>query len=67
MSCKSVVDQLLSFFPVLKWLPAYKWKENLHGDLVAGITVGIMVVPQGKFILQETTRLKVRAALVECF
>ncbi|KAH7716251.1 sulfate permease family protein [Aphelenchoides avenae] len=35
------------FLPILDWLPNYVWRENLHGDLVAGITVGIMVVPQG--------------------
>ncbi|KAK6027479.1 STAS domain protein [Ostertagia ostertagi] len=26
----------------------YKWKEYFHGDLIAGLTVGIMHVPQGK-------------------
>lgn len=32
--------------PVLTWLPEYK-KEYLAGDLSAGITVGIMLIPQG--------------------
>ena len=33
-------------FPILQWLPQYKitW---LSGDIAAGITVGIMLVPQG--------------------
>ncbi|KAH6918941.1 high affinity sulfate permease [Coprinopsis sp. MPI-PUGE-AT-0042] len=37
---------LLSLFPIIQWLPGYNlgW---LTGDLVAGITVGIVVVPQG--------------------
>ena len=35
-----------SFFPISDWLPNYK-KENLAGDLNAGITVGIMLIPQG--------------------
>ncbi|VDO73483.1 unnamed protein product [Heligmosomoides polygyrus] len=26
---------------------SYKWKTDLHGDLIAGLTVGIMHVPQG--------------------
>ncbi|VDO04859.1 unnamed protein product [Haemonchus placei] len=26
---------------------SYKWKEYFHGDLIAGLTVGIMHVPQG--------------------
>lgn len=37
---------LKSLFPVLSWLPNYK-KEYLSGDIAAGITVGIMLIPQG--------------------
>ena len=33
-------------FPVLKWLPRYT-SEQAVGDLIAGLTVGTMVVPQG--------------------
>jgi len=33
-------------FPIIDWLPNYK-KEWLKGDLVAGLTVGIMLIPQG--------------------
>ncbi len=32
--------------PILTWLPDYK-KEDFSYDLVAGVTVGIMVIPQG--------------------
>jgi sulfate permease, SulP family len=31
--------------PIIEWLPSYK-KEYLKGDLVAGLTVGIMLIPQ---------------------
>ena len=34
------------FLPILQWLPGYK-KEYISGDIAAGITVGIMLVPQG--------------------
>ncbi len=34
------------YLPILEWLPNYK-KTNLSGDLSAGITVGIMLIPQG--------------------
>jgi len=34
------------FFPFLAWLPNYK-KNYLLKDLVAGLTVGIVLVPQG--------------------
>ncbi len=33
-------------FPILDWLPKYK-KVYLTGDLSAGLTVGIMLIPQG--------------------
>ena len=32
--------------PILTWLPSYK-KKWLKGDIVAGLTVGVMLVPQG--------------------
>lgn len=33
--------------PVLKWLPQYKVKEDLMGDIISGITVAVMHIPQG--------------------
>ena len=35
-----------SYLPILEWLPNYK-KSDLQGDLSAGLTVGIMLIPQG--------------------
>lgn len=35
-----------TYFPILQWLPNYK-RSYLAGDIGAGITVGIMLVPQG--------------------
>lgn len=37
---------LKSYIPILQWLPKYE-KEQLKGDLSAGLTVGIMLIPQG--------------------
>ena len=34
------------YIPILDWLPNYK-KEWFKGDLGAGLTVGIMLIPQG--------------------
>lgn len=37
---------LKAIFPILDWLPHYN-KKHLKGDVSAGITVGIMLIPQG--------------------
>jgi len=37
---------LKRFFPILDWLPKYN-KTQLQGDLSAGLTVGVMLIPQG--------------------
>ena len=34
------------YFPILDWLPNYQ-KSWLSGDLFAGLTVGVMLIPQG--------------------
>lgn len=34
------------FFPCYRWMRTYKVREYLQPDLMAGITVGIMLVPQ---------------------
>ena len=37
---------LKKYLPIFDWLPNYK-KKYLQGDLTAGLTVGIMLIPQG--------------------
>lgn len=34
------------YLPILAWLPAYQ-TQDLKGDLSAGLTVGVMLIPQG--------------------
>ncbi|WIA34220.1 hypothetical protein OEZ86_012573 [Tetradesmus obliquus] len=41
------LDWLQLFLPCVKWLRTYKVKEYLLWDIIAGVSVGFMVVPQG--------------------
>ena len=40
-----------SLFPIIDWFPIYlkKWKKNVRSDLIAGLTVGFMIITQGNF------------------
>ncbi len=49
-SCSQVdcLHLLKKRLPVCSWLPKYKLKKWLLGDIIAGLTVGIVHIPQGK-------------------
>eukprot|EP00055_Hartaetosiga_balthica_P011221 m.50303 g.50303 ORF g.50303 m.50303 type:complete len:646 (+) comp7504_c1_seq2:1188-3125(+) len=49
MTKPSLVAILFSVLPILTWFPNYKndWKDKLLGDLRAGLTIGVLLVPQG--------------------
>lgn len=38
--------KIKDYMPILEWLPQYD-KRHLAGDLSAGLTVGVMLIPQG--------------------
>ncbi|GAV77066.1 Sulfate_transp domain-containing protein/STAS domain-containing protein/Sulfate_tra_GLY domain-containing protein [Cephalotus follicularis] len=42
----TLVQWIETFLPCYRWIRTYKWREYFRVDLVAGITVGIMLVPQ---------------------
>ncbi|XP_078597079.1 prestin-like isoform X1 [Branchiostoma floridae x Branchiostoma japonicum] len=46
-STDRVKKVLFSTLPILSWLPKYEVRENIVSDLIAGVTVGIMHIPQG--------------------
>ncbi|KAL3878660.1 hypothetical protein ACJMK2_030991 [Sinanodonta woodiana] len=49
--CSCTPDRRRKFldklFPVYRIMKKYKWKTDLPNDLIAGLTVGIMQLPQG--------------------
>lgn len=45
ISFSSFRDYLISLFPVIRWIPHYNFAW-LYGDVVAGVTVGCVLVPQ---------------------
>lgn len=38
--------KVLGFIPILKWLPRYQLRDWILGDLMSGVIVGILLVPQ---------------------
>ncbi|KAK2851498.1 hypothetical protein Q5P01_007774 [Channa striata] len=38
---------LLSFLPVLEWLPYYPFKEYILGDLISGVSIAVLHLPMG--------------------
>ncbi|XP_027974699.1 prestin isoform X2 [Eumetopias jubatus] len=44
---KKIRNIIYMFLPITKWLPAYKFKEYVLGDLVSGVSTGVLQLPQG--------------------
>ncbi|XP_047492582.1 prestin-like isoform X2 [Penaeus chinensis] len=42
-----VSSAITARLPILSWLPAYNFREHLLGDIIAGVTIAIMHIPQG--------------------
>ncbi|KAI6200297.1 STAS domain-containing protein [Aphelenchoides besseyi] len=47
LSVTEFANFFYSFLPIFQWLPTYEWKQSLMGDAVAGLTVGVIHIPQG--------------------
>ncbi|XP_053146573.1 sulfate anion transporter 1 [Hemicordylus capensis] len=45
-TARSTKKAVMDFFPVLQWLPKYKCKEYIWGDIMSGLVIGIILVPQ---------------------
>ncbi|XP_072976049.1 sulfate transporter 4.1, chloroplastic-like isoform X1 [Typha angustifolia] len=42
----AAIEWVELFLPCFKWMRTYRWRDYLQADLMAGITVGVMLVPQ---------------------
>ncbi|XP_047115630.1 sulfate anion transporter 1-like [Schistocerca piceifrons] len=48
-SCSTacVLERFKKLVPAAEWVPRYRWRQQLAGDLSAGLVVAVMHVPQG--------------------
>lgn len=44
---KNWQSYVISVVPAITWLGSYNWSENILPDIISGLTVGIMHIPQG--------------------
>ncbi|XP_038690888.1 sulfate transporter 4.1, chloroplastic-like isoform X2 [Tripterygium wilfordii] len=42
----TTIQWIETFLPCYRWIRTYRWREYLNVDLMAGTTVGVMLVPQ---------------------
>lgn len=45
-SPRKLKNFVMDFLPVLRWLPKYQCKEYIWGDVMSGLVIGIILVPQ---------------------
>ncbi|XP_073398300.1 sulfate anion transporter 1 [Dendrobates tinctorius] len=43
---RKVKKGITGFLPVIRWLPKYNIRENTWGDVMSGLIIGIILVPQ---------------------
>ena len=48
LSCLSILNAFLDSMPIIRCIKGYKIRQYLVGDVIAGITVAIVHIPQGK-------------------
>ena len=45
-SREEFLKRLPYYIPILAWLPQYSWRQSLLGDVISGLSVGLMLIPQ---------------------
>ena len=44
---KFVLKKVRNALPILRWAVPYDWRQNLAGDVIAGVTLAVMQVLSG--------------------
>ncbi|KAJ3213466.1 Solute carrier 26 [Dinochytrium kinnereticum] len=58
--------RLRYYIPVIGWLPQYNIVENLQSDIIAGITVACLLIPQGLSYAQALVKIPPVYGLYTC-
>lgn len=45
---KLVLKKVRNALPILDWAVPYEWRQNLAGDVIAGVTLAVMQVLSGR-------------------
>lgn len=43
----SILNYILHLFPIITWIRKYSVKEDLLHDIIAGLTISVLHIPQG--------------------
>ncbi len=62
-----IKNVLLNIFPFLNWLPKLKNKDILYSDILAGITVALVIIPQSMAYAQLAWLNKIEIWLYTAF
>ena len=46
-----MLKKVRNALPILGWAVPYDWRENLAGDVIAGVTLAVMQVLSGNLLL----------------
>ena len=61
---KSALKKVRSALPILGWAVPYDWRENLAGDVIAGVTLAVMQVLSGKILLLTKEEIQFKSYIV---
>ena len=64
---KLVLKKIRSVLPILGWAVPYNWRENLAGDVIAGVTLAVMQVLSGNTLAVLDIYITITAHFIKTF